>query len=111
MLAQIVSSCNLRATLIARLGLAVVAALCVGQAAPAAASDYFVSPSGLSTNDGSEQHPLDLDTALSASGPVRSGDTVWLRDGTYQRPGVSDGHNNLVLYVSTLRFTEPLARR
>ena len=84
---------------------AVVAALSVGQAAPAAGSDYFVSPNGLATNDGSEQHPIDLDTALSASGPVRPGDTVWLRGGVYQRAAVEDSEGNIVLYVSTLAGT------
>ena len=96
---------DLRAPFATRYVLAVVAALSVGQAAPAAGSDYFVSPNGLATNDGSEQHPIDLDTALSASGPVRPGDTVWLRGGVYQRAAVEDSEGNIVLYVSTLNGT------
>src|SRR5437773_868738 len=39
---------------------------------------FYVAPTGLPTNDGSQLYPLDLPTALSSQGPVRPGDTVWL---------------------------------
>ena len=90
------------ASLFAAMGLA---ALWFNQAVPSAASTYFVSPSGLPSNDGSQARPLDLDTALSNQGPVRPGDTVWLRGGTYRRPAAPDGNGNLVMYVSTLNGT------
>jgi hypothetical protein len=43
-----------------------------------------VSPTGTSTGDGSPSRPLDLATALSAAGPVKPGDTVWLHGGVYR---------------------------
>ena len=53
--------------------------------APGAHAGYFVSPSGSSSNDGSQAHPWDLSTALAnAAGKVQPGDTVWLRAGTYK---------------------------
>ena len=51
---------------------------------PGHATTHFVSPAGLSGNDGSAAHPWDLVTALAgAGGAVQAGDTVWLRGGTY----------------------------
>jgi hypothetical protein len=50
----------------------------------------FVDPSGRSDGDGSLDRPLDLETALSAKGPVRQGATVWLRGGTYRGAFRSD---------------------
>lgn len=44
---------------------------------------YFASPAGRPGNKGSATQPLDLATALSAAGPVRPGDLLWLRGGTY----------------------------
>jgi hypothetical protein len=44
---------------------------------------FYASPKGTATNPGSQTRPLDLATALSASGPVRPGDVVWLRGGVY----------------------------
>lgn len=61
----------------------VLALLLLADARTAAATDYFVSPSGLPTNNGAIDHPLDLTTALSEASPVRPGDTVWLRGGVY----------------------------
>ncbi|HEU4585694.1 MAG TPA: Ig-like domain-containing protein, partial [Gemmatimonadaceae bacterium] len=47
-------------------------------------SGVFVSPSGSSTASGSESSPISLSAALSgAGGKVSSGDTVWVRAGTY----------------------------
>jgi parallel beta-helix repeat protein len=45
---------------------------------------FWVSPAGNPHHDGTSAHPLDLATALSADGPVRPGDTVWVRGGTYR---------------------------
>jgi hypothetical protein len=44
----------------------------------------YVSPNGVAGRDGSLANPIDLVSALSASGPARPGDTVWLRGGTYR---------------------------
>ena len=52
--------------------------------ASAAGANYYVAPTGVSTNDGSQTRPLDLATALSASSPARSGDTIWVRGGVYR---------------------------
>jgi hypothetical protein len=48
--------------------------------------EFYASPQGLSSNDGSIDRPLDLPTALSSSGPIRPGDTLWLRGGRYRGP-------------------------
>ena len=45
---------------------------------------YFAAPSGRYGNTGSAAQPLDLASALSARGPVRPGDVLWLRAGTYR---------------------------
>jgi hypothetical protein len=50
----------------------------------------FVAPSGRSDGDGTLDRPLDLETALSAKGPVKPGATVWLRGGTYHGAFRSD---------------------
>jgi hypothetical protein len=44
----------------------------------------YVSPQGVSTNDGSQASPLDLATALSARDGTPPGSTIWLRGGTYR---------------------------
>jgi hypothetical protein len=44
----------------------------------------YVATNGTSTNDGSSARPLSLVRALSVNGPVRPGDTVFLRRGTYR---------------------------
>jgi hypothetical protein len=50
----------------------------------------FVSPSGRGDGDGTLERPLNLETALAATGPVPPGATVWLRGGTYQGAFRSD---------------------
>ena len=44
----------------------------------------YVDPAGLGTHNGSKGRPISLASALSAKGPVRPGDTVWLRGGIYR---------------------------
>src|SRR5687768_7553665 len=44
---------------------------------------FYAAPHGLPTNDGSQQRPLDLATALSTFSPLQPGDILWLRDGVY----------------------------
>jgi parallel beta-helix repeat protein len=45
---------------------------------------FWVAVDGQPDADGSPDNPLDLATALSGDGPVRAGDTVWVRGGTYR---------------------------
>jgi hypothetical protein len=54
---------------------------------PAVASDFYVSPAGSKTGDGSITNPWDLVTAFAAPTAVKPGDTVWLRGGTYGTGG------------------------
>ena len=48
-----------------------------------AAIDYYASPSGRPSGNGSIGNPWDLQTALSQPPSVHPGDTIWLRGGTY----------------------------
>lgn len=50
---------------------------------PGFASEFFVSPGGSSTGDGSLAKPWDLQTALNQPRTVKPGDTLWIRGGTY----------------------------
>lgn len=74
-------------------------------AIPAAAATYYVSPAGLPSNDGSISRPLDLATALSSQGPVRPGDTVWLRGGLYRRPAPPEANGDNFIWMSTINGT------
>ena len=49
----------------------------------ALAAEYFVSPSGSPSGNGSISNPWDLQTALDHPAAVNPGDTIWLRGGTY----------------------------
>jgi hypothetical protein len=46
-------------------------------------SEFFVSPSGDGTGDGSRSKPWDLATALEHPPAIKPGDTVWLLGGSY----------------------------
>jgi hypothetical protein len=48
------------------------------------AGDFYVSPSGSPAADGSADHPWDLQTALNQTGPIKPGDTIWVRGGIYR---------------------------
>ena len=48
----------------------------------------FVASDGISGNPGTIDRPMDLHSAFTIAGPVRSGDTVWLRGGRYRGPFV-----------------------
>src|SRR5437016_4258294 len=50
------------------------------------AADFFVSPSGSPSGNGSFANPWDLATALSGPAAVTPGSTIWLRGGTYTNP-------------------------
>jgi hypothetical protein len=74
--------------------LMVVSWCCMHQAD---AKDFYASPAGLASGDGSAQRPWDLGTAFenntyvgSRNFSVKPGDTIWLRDGTYY--GATNGN-------------------
>ncbi len=50
---------------------------------PTGGQEFFVSPSGSSSGDGSRARPWDLTTALDHPAAVRPGDTLWLLGGVY----------------------------
>src|SRR3989440_3030273 len=50
------------------------------------AADFFASPSGSPSGNGSFANPWDLATALSGPAAVTPGSTIWLRGGTYTNP-------------------------
>jgi len=47
------------------------------------APEFFVSPSGSASGDGSFDYPWDLATALDGPAAVTPGSTIWLRGGRY----------------------------
>jgi hypothetical protein len=49
----------------------------------ASGAQFYVSPSGTPTAQGTKNDPWDLQTALSQPQGVQAGDTIWLRGGTY----------------------------
>jgi hypothetical protein len=51
--------------------------------------EWHVAPDGRPDHDGTPERRLDLASVLSKKGPVRPGDTVWLRGGTYRGTFVS----------------------
>lgn len=58
--------------------------------------DFYASPTGTPSGDGSFANPWDLPTALSQPAVVTPGSTIWLRGGTYTNPVDPRG------FVSTL---------
>jgi len=52
----------------------------------AATAEFYASPTGSPSGDGSFTNPWDLATALSGPAAVTPGSTIWLRGGTYTDP-------------------------
>lgn len=52
----------------------------------ASAHDFYASPTGSPSGDGSFTNPWDLATALAGPAAVTPGSTIWLRGGTYTNP-------------------------
>lgn len=50
---------------------------------PTGGNQFYVSPTGLATNNGSINSPWNLPTALAHPSAVKPGDTIWLRGGRY----------------------------
>src|SRR3990172_1114386 len=61
------------------------------------ASDYYASPTGLASNNGSISAPWDLQTALSATAMVQPGDNINLKEGTYKHPNRSVGSKGYII--------------
>ena len=53
---------------------------------PQGGQQWFVSPNGRSSGNGSDTNPWDLQTALNQPSSVRPGDTIWLLGGRYNAP-------------------------
>jgi hypothetical protein len=67
---------------------------------PGPAPEFYVSPTGSPSGDGSFAQPWDLATALDGPVAVTAGSTIWLRGGTYTN-GPQFGHG----YLSDLSGT------
>jgi len=52
--------------------------------------EFFVSPDGKKSNDGSQTSPWDLESVLSAEQEIPGGSVVWLSEGGYFKPGATD---------------------
>src|SRR5438309_9886501 len=63
------------------------------------AAQFYVSPTGAPSGDGSFANPWDLATALDGPAAVTPGSTIWLRGGTYADGAYYGG------YLSTLTGT------
>lgn len=50
---------------------------------PMTGREWFVAPGASAAAAGDLSHPLSLEAVLSAAGPVRPGDVIWLRGGRY----------------------------
>jgi hypothetical protein len=72
---------------------ALLAALVFVSAGPLAATDFYVSPTGSPSGNGSINSPWDLQTALNQPSAVQPGDTIWLRGGTYNAPPYTSNLN------------------
>jgi Right handed beta helix region len=58
--------------------------------------EFYVSPTGSPSGDGSFDNPWDLATALSGPATVTPGSTIWLRGGTYaDGPSLGGYESNL----------------
>src|SRR3972149_9569501 len=59
------------------------------------ASDYYASPTGLASNNGSISAPWDLQTALSAN--LQPGSNINLKEGTYKHPNRAVGSKGYII--------------
>ena len=61
----------------------ICALLLIAFAGAAFAAEFYASPNGSPSGDGSIDNPWDLQTAIKQPASVKPGDTIWLRGGTY----------------------------
>lgn len=66
-----------------------------GTGSTAFCGEFYVSPTGAVSGDGSIAKPWDLQTALNHPRAVKPGDTLWIRGGTYGN-GVTIFYSRLV---------------
>jgi len=64
------------------------------------ANGIFVAVNGNSNAAGTQEDPLDLATALSASSPVQAGQTLWIMEGTYHGSFTSELKGNNTQHIS-----------
>lgn len=79
--------------------------LALALALPARATDYYASPTGTSSGNGSLTSPWDLQTALNQPSSVHPGDTIWLRGGNYRFNGVSWKFNSVLSGTASAPIT------
>jgi hypothetical protein len=72
----------------------------VSLAVAARGADFYVSPAGSESGDGSSPQPWDLATALEGPSRIMPGDTVWLRGGIYSGNFTSRIHGSPGLPVT-----------
>jgi hypothetical protein len=63
-------------------------------------SGIFVSLDGSSSASGTQEDPLDLQTALSSDSPVQPGQTIWIKEGVYEGSFESEISGNSGLPIS-----------
>ncbi len=68
--------------------------------APHTGNQFYVTPKGSASGNGSKDRPWDLQTALSHPASVKPGDTIWMRGGLYTKQWSSN-----TLYRSRLTGT------
>lgn len=68
------------------------------------AAQFYISPSGLSTNNGSVFQPWDLQTALNQPVVVLPGDTLWLREGSYVGYFTSNLNGSAGNYIYVMNY-------
>lgn len=62
-----------------------MALLTLFPAASAGATEFYVSPNGSPSGDGSAANPWDLQTALNQPSTVKPGDTIWVHGGMHRQ--------------------------
>jgi len=70
---------------------AVAAGLVLGSPGRSRAAEYYVAADGKAQNPGTMAAPWDLASAFGGAHPVRPGDTLWVRGGTYKHPNRKPG--------------------
>src|ERR1039457_547737 len=71
----------------------------------AVAANWFVSPTGTSNNTGTISSPWNIDAVVhntvGVTHPIKPGDTVWLRAGTYKANSGSTNYVGAFMFQST----------
>lgn len=80
----------------------------IAETAPLGTTEWYASPSGSETGNGTVTSPWDLQTALNHPTSVKSGHIIWLRGGTYVGIDQPNSSNILTkkLFASKLKGTK-----